>query len=269
MLKTANRGSSLVEAVIIVAIGCVPVVSGLLVMHYQLLNKLEEKAATSVREAVYAVDLALDDLHEVALRAMPLANDDCSAAKSSLRKHINVSRQLYAVTLTRDGSATCGSLSGSDYAPEPFTADRLLRLTFNTTSLPNAVLVDYRPSLTSPGVVVSAYGLKLRQQLQGFFDGLYLIMEVGDDYIWKDGDSRDAKRPIPAEFPNRAVSTRYGYTIQGGYPEGFSRQELHASMRQVLPSLALVGLVTAAATYLGVFRHRLQWRRSRREEHQA
>jgi len=52
------------------------------------------------------------------------------------------------------------------------------------------------------------------------------------------------------------MSARYGYTVKGGYPEGFTAQEIRQSVLQIAPSLMLVGIVTGSIVYLALFRAR-------------
>ncbi|EFI8498779.1 hypothetical protein A9817_004832, partial [Escherichia coli] len=60
MDKFMHAGRSLLELVLLMAVGLVPVFSGLLVINYQQEAKLADNAEVSVREAVFSVDQALD-----------------------------------------------------------------------------------------------------------------------------------------------------------------------------------------------------------------
>lgn len=71
MSKIMHAGRSMVELLLLIAVALVPVVSGLLVMAFQLEAKLAENASISVQEAVFSVDSALDRMHETALRTLP------------------------------------------------------------------------------------------------------------------------------------------------------------------------------------------------------
>ena len=117
-------------------------------------------------------------------------------------------------------------------------------------------MLAYQLSKLNLGVIVTSYGTMLRNELRAFQTGLTLVLEFGDLYIWTDGDSRDPARPSQAEFFQEGVSEKYGYTVKAGYAQGYSANETRQTMRQLFPSLALVGIITGAITYWGLFRQR-------------
>ncbi|MNH28632.1 hypothetical protein D3C79_888150 [compost metagenome] len=60
--------------------------------------------------------------------------------------------------------------------------------------------------------------------------------------------------PNHAENTLKLTSQQYGYTVHAGYPDGQSWQAIRHAMRAALPSLLLVGIMTSAAGYWGMFR---------------
>ncbi|MDF0732998.1 CSS-motif domain-containing protein [Pseudomonas entomophila] len=262
MSKFVHAGRSLLDLLIILAIGLVPVASGLLVMSYQLDRKLEENSRVSLNEAIFAIDRSLDGIHTAALGALPLASEHCDAVRQKLSGYVSRDQRLHSMMLIRDGQEFCSSLSTSDNLPRLVDTASPVKLLFNAPSMPNSALVRYQLTKSNPGVIVTAYGTVLRNELSGFQDGLVLVLKFGEQYIWSAGDSRDPQPPSQSEHFNRAVSKKYGYTVQGGYPQGFRKEELRQSAVQVLPSLALVGLVTAVIVYWGIFRNRSKGKRN-------
>ena len=113
MSKIMHAGRSLLELLLILAIGLVPVVSGLLVMVFQLEKKLAENARISVQEAVYSVDQSLDRMHATALNALPLAGKPCDQVASTLRDQVARLSMVRSLTLVSDGQAYCTSASDS------------------------------------------------------------------------------------------------------------------------------------------------------------
>lgn len=105
--------------------------------------------------------------------------------------------------------------------------------------------------------MATAYAEQLRAELKGFQDGLTLLLEVGDAYIWN-GDSHSLTRPSQTEYFHHAVSDRYGYTVKVGYAEGYSAQEARQSMILVLPSLVLIGIVTGFVIFWAMWRRGFQ-----------
>ena len=92
-----------------------------------------------------------------------------------------------------------------------------------------------------------------------------LLLEFDDRYLWSGGDSRAGARPSQDEFSTSMLSQKYGYRVVGGYAEGFTAREIRQSMRQTLPSLLLVGVLTASVVFLALMKGRAN-RRSRAAE---
>jgi len=257
MSRFTYAGRSLLELLLILTIGLVPMVSGLLVMMYQLERKLEENAQVSVQEAIFAIDRVLDHLQMAASSALPLAGQPCAQALGPLERLAAGDPRIRSLVLTRDGQAYCSTIeTTSSYSPSFYSPNAHIQLNFNSPVTPNGVVVELRLTYANPGVIATAYGLELRNELRGFQDGLVLLVEFGNKYLWSSGDSRDAQRPSQSEFFRSAMSSKHGYMVKGGYPEGYTTQEFRQSMLQILPSLALVGLLTGAITYWGIFRSR-------------
>jgi len=267
MLKIMHAGRRLRELLLLISVGLVPVVTGLLVMIVQLEMKLAENATLSVQEAVFSVDQALDRLHEAALRALPLADQPCDSVKSVLQDQVVSRSMLRSLTLVDSDRAYCSSTSDSLEHLSAFAlSGRQVELYYGQSDNRRKLLVNYYLQGKNGGVIVTAYAIQLRSELDGFQDRLILLLEFDDRYIWSQGDSRDAQRPSQSEFSASAVSSRYGYRVKGGYAEGFTAQEIRQSMLQIVPSLMLVGIVTGSMVYLGLYRART-YRRGAAAEH--
>ncbi|MFF7064657.1 CSS-motif domain-containing protein [Pseudomonas sp. NPDC008258] len=257
MLKIMHAGRRLRELLLLATVGLVPVISGLLVMIVQLETKLAENAAISVQEAVFSIDQALNRLHEAAQRAMPLAGKHCASVKSQLQEQVVSRSMIRSLTLVEGNEAYCSSTSDSLEHLSSFAASgQQVELSYGQPDKRRKLLVNYYLQGNNGGVIVTAYAVQLRSELDAFQDGLTLLLEFDERYIWSKGDSRDAQRPSQSEFPASALSTRYGYRVKGGYAEGFTAQEIYQSMMQIFPSLMLVGIVTGSIVYLGLYRSR-------------
>ena len=257
MLKIIHAGRSLRELLFLITVGLVPVVSGLLVMIVQLEMKLAENAAVSVQEAVFSVDQALNRLHEAAQLALPLAGKPCESVKSVLQEQVVSRSMLRSLTLVKGNEAYCSSTSDSlDYLSALTLSSQQVDLSYGQPDRRRKLLVNFYVQGSGSGVIVTAYASQLRNELDAFQDGLTLLLEFGDRYIWNKGDSRDAQRPSQSEFLATALSARYGYRVKGGYAQGYTAQEIRQSMMQILPSLILVGIVTGSIVYLGLVRAR-------------
>ncbi|MGE7989583.1 CSS-motif domain-containing protein [Pseudomonas sp. NPDC089554] len=256
MLRSTHAGRSLLEVLMTLAVGLVPITSGLAVMGYQLDKKLEQVSSTSLQEALFVIDRALDDVNQTTLKALPLSGKPCRAVQDELKGLVLRSPHLHSLSLTQDGQAYCSSASAFALHSPNFAPGEHVKLDFGVPTVPNEAILEYRLPDKNPGVSASAYGVKLRNELNGFQSGLVLLLEFGDNYLWSAGDSRSAERPSQAEYFQSEASTKYGYTVKVGFPAGYRQQELLQATLQTLPSLALVGLLTSAFIYWGLFRSR-------------
>ncbi|GLO15085.1 hypothetical protein PPUJ20028_36690 [Pseudomonas putida] len=257
MLKILNAGHRLRELLLLCTVCLVPVISGLLVMVVQLEMKLAENANISVQEAVFSVDQALNRIHEAAQRAMPLAGKPCENVKDALQDQVVSRSMLRSLTLVEGNEAYCSSTSDSlEHLTSFALSGQQVELSYGQPDKRRKLLVNYYLQGKNGGVIVTAYAVQLRNELDGFQDGLTLLVEFDDRYIWSQGDSRDAQRPSQSEFFASALSDKYGYRVKGGYAVGFTALEIRQSMLQIFPSLMLVGILTGSMVYLGLYRAR-------------
>nr|WP_314615515.1 CSS-motif domain-containing protein [uncultured Pseudomonas sp.] len=255
MSRTTTIGRSMLELLLILSISLIPVASGLAVMVYQQDRKLEENARVSVQEAIYSVDLSLDRLHAIANNALALAGKPCAEAKVSLTKLATETQYLRSLTLAEGGEAYCSSMAGfADAQLSQAGPSMPVQLAFISTLAPEGALLVHQVEHEAFSAIATAYADQLRNELRAFQDGLTLLLQFGDGYIWADGDSRDLSRPSQAEYFHRGISEKYGYTVEAGYAEGFSANEARQSMLMVLPSLVLIGVVTGSVIYWALFR---------------
>ncbi|MGO3987343.1 CSS-motif domain-containing protein [Pseudomonas sp. SAS7] len=261
MLKIMHARHRLRELLLLITVGLVPVISGLLVMIVQLEMKLAENATISVQEAVFSIDQALNRMHEAAQRALPLAGQSCDSVKNVLQDQAVSRSMLRSLTLVKGDKAYCSSTSDPLEHLSAFAlSGRQVELSYGQPDNRRKLLVNYYLQGKNGGVIVTAYAIQLRNELDGFQDGLTLLLEFDDRYIWSKGDSRDVKRPSQSEFSASALSSHYGYRVKGGYADGFTAKEIRQSMLQIVPSLMLVGIGTGSIVYLGLYRARAQRR---------
>ncbi|MNH23405.1 CSS motif domain associated with EAL [compost metagenome] len=168
-----------------------------------------------------------------------------------------------SLSLVEDNQAYCSTTSHSLAHLSSFAlSGRQVELSYGPPDKRPQLLINFYVYEKSHGVIVTAYATQLRNELDGFQDGLTLLLEFEDRYIWSDGDSRKGQRPSQSEFTASALSAKYGYKVKGGYAQGYTAQEARQSMLKILPSLMLVGIVTGSIVYLALFRARSHRRAS-------
>lgn len=257
MSKLKYAARSLLQLLLIMGVGLVPVASGLTVMVYQLENNLDEHARVTASEAVVVIDRVLDNLLSAASDTLAYAGRPCDRVIGALKARTAKDSRISSLMLTRNNIGYCSTL------PPPYpklhhsdTQSPNVRLNLTSPSTPNGVVVEYWLAANNSGVVATAYGLALRNALYGFQGDLVMLLEFDDKYIWARGDSREPTRPSQSEFFQSARSVKHGYTLKAGYPTGHTAHEIHHSLLGTLPSLALVGVLTAAMAYWGIHRKR-------------
>ncbi|AQW68639.1 CSS-motif domain-containing protein [Pseudomonas parafulva] len=263
MDKFVHAGRSLLELVLLMAVGLVPVFSGLLVINYQQEAKLEENAEVSVREAVFSVDQALDRVHEVAMSTLPLAGQPCSRIKRALVDQVTSRSMLRSLAVIEDGKAYCNSASDSlEVLTEIASTGEFLTFDHQMLDAQGYLLMNMHLQGERTGVIATSFPIQLRSELDAFKDGLTLVLEFDKHAVWKDGDSLHGERPSVAEFTHELASTHYPYRVVGGYPEGYIAQEIRTAVFNVLPSLMLVGLLTGSVIYVVLGKMRVRQRDS-------
>lgn len=260
MSKIMHAGRSLLELLLLIALGLVPVVSGLLVMVFQLETKLAENANISVQRQFSALIKRWTACTKPLFRPCPLRAN--LAMTSSARCGTVASRSMVrSLSLLKDDQAYCSTTSDSLAELSAFAlSGRQVELAYGPGSVANKLLVNFYLGGKDNGVIVTAYAMQLRNELDAFQDGLKLLLAFGDRYIWSHGDSRDRQRPSQSEFTASAHSAKYGYQVKGGYAQGYTAREARQSMLQIMPSLMLVGIVTGSIVYLTLFRARVNRR---------
>nr|WP_314484647.1 CSS-motif domain-containing protein [uncultured Pseudomonas sp.] len=263
MDKFMHAGRSLLELVLLMAVGLVPVFSGLLVISFQQEAKLEENAEVSVREAVFSIDQALDRVLEVAKSTLPLAGQPCERVKRALADQVTSRSMLRSLALVQDGQAYCSTASDSlDVLTEIASTPQQVILTQRMLDVHGHLLLNLQLQGERSSVIATSFPVQLRNELDAFKDGLTLVLEFDEHAVWKDGDSLNGERPSTAEFTHEQVSNNYPYRVVGGYPDGHRGQELRAAVFQMLPSLMLVGLMTGSVIYVVLGKVRVRRRDS-------
>ncbi|WP_313646068.1 CSS-motif domain-containing protein [Pseudomonas sp.] len=245
----------MVELLLALVISLLPVGTGLMIMVYQQDKKLADLAQVSLQEAIYSVDLAVDRIHAAAEHTLRLAGTDCKAARGEMLEWVNRDSYLRSLALTHAERGLCTTLGASqELWPRSADAQSSLQLMFNGPGAGDAPLLVYELQQQNARVVATSYAELLRNELRAFQTGVTLVLEFADAYIWLEGDSRDGLRPSLAEFTVEGTSQKYGYTVKTGFAQGYSARETRQTMKQLFPSLALVGLITGAIVYWALFR---------------
>lgn len=249
-------GRSLLDLVLLTAIGLAPVFCGVLIMLMQVDRKLDELSRFAAIEAVHRVDQVIGMLHDSSSRNLHLAGQSCLGVVQQLRSHVAALPNLRSLALTRGNTRYCDTVAGEQSQPvesRRFSKHRLwLEHGYSTVS--HAPILNYWLREQPNGVIAQVDARTLVGELEGFENDILLRLEFGADYLWPQHSEADALLPDQREHRARAISEQFGYSVQAGYPLGHSRQEMQQWIIMTLPSLILVGILTGGIAYWGMLR---------------
>jgi len=256
MVPHSHAGRSLVEFLVTLLIGLAPVACGLLVLTLQVDRKQEETIEVTAREAVYAIDRFIDSLHGTANKALRLTSEPCEAILPELRKEVAIQPNVRSLALKKGETIYCSTLFGSTditLVPGSFVSDRL-RIYPSFRTIPGSHILLYRLRTDAFAAVAVAHLQPLQAELLGFQNSVVLSLQFGDQHVWTTGNGEYHMVPNHAENTQQLTSEKYGYTVHAGYSAGESWRAIRQAIQAALPSLLLVGIMTSAAGYWGLFR---------------
>lgn len=256
MVPHSHSGRSLVEFLITLLIGLAPVACGLLVLIVQVDRKQEETIEVTAREAVYTIDRVIDTLHVTTSQVLSLTGESCEGILPELRKEAAKQPNVRSVALKKGETVYCSSLFGStdfQISPGSYVSDRL-RIYPSVRTNPGAYILMYRLRADAYAAVTVAYLQPLQAELLGFQNSVVLSLQFGEHYVWATGNGEYYRVPNHAENTLQLTSEKHGYIVHAGYSDGESWRAIRQAIQSALPSLLLVGIITSAAGYWGLFR---------------
>lgn len=251
-----RAGRVLLELLVTLLIGLTPVGCGLLIVVWQVDKQLEEAAEVALRETLHNADGILDEMHAASTNVINLTDFPCEKALPRLRTEVVLHPDLRSLVLVRENRAYCSTLHGeSQIIVDPGNYfNQRLRLEPGNSVTPDSAVLYYRLQEYPVGVLALSDGKHLQAILDGIMAKVTLVMQFGDAYLWRNGIVAEDNLPNHQEQHVLAVSSKYGYTLHAGYPDGHTVKETIANVNQVLPSVLLVGMMTSAAAYWAMFR---------------
>ncbi|MFK3907508.1 CSS-motif domain-containing protein [Pseudomonas monteilii] len=259
-----SAGRILLDLLLTLTISVIPIACGITMMVFQLEAKLSENAKVSLNEAIYAIDKVIDGLHDVSARALYLANRPCTETLPELNALASGNPMVRSLVLLRSEAVHCSSLRGTqvDQVDLKQLHGERVSLVFGAQSSPGRPVLAYSLDTGETGIIATAHGSVVSSELSGFQDQLILIVRIGEARVWAAGSSA-SETGVPALDPRGSqTSAKYGYTVLVGYPPGHLGQEVRLMFPTVLPSLLLVGLLTACVTYWSLYRKEREMRQA-------
>ncbi len=238
--------------------GLLPVLLGVVILHWQAERSLELSTAQTAEEAVRQFDLMLDNTALAARTLLPLAGQPCdNGAQLALREQVTRRPFVRATTLSWQKNIYCSSLFGSNYAspvnPDDYVDGRLWLMNGNPVT-PDTALLVYRLVDGDKAAFASIDGYHLTNALRLISRYAQLVLQVGPHWLGADGKVRNTALPEFAVAHQHLVSGRYHYSVDAGMPAG----EVWRYMQARYP--ALFSLVLFFGVLAGLIAHWLQKR---------
>ncbi|OLS62616.1 CSS-motif domain-containing protein [Pseudomonas putida] len=262
--RTSHPGHALLTLLTLLLIGLAPVAFGLLVMAWQVNKQLDESAVLALRDARLGVDSLLDSLHGASNKVLNLAEYACDKALPALHSEVVGNPQLRSLTLVRENRAYCSTLRGESgllVDPGDYFNHRL-RLEAGNDNTPDSAILYYRLQEYPYGVLAVADGEILQRVLRGTRLPESVKLQFGPTLIGALGEVEDSLEALSSEPDMSQVSPMYGYTLHILHPPGHAVRQLLDNSLVVVPSLLLVGIMTAAGSYWAMYRRRRGMRRA-------
>ncbi|MFK0310744.1 EAL domain-containing protein [Pseudomonas sp. NPDC090233] len=225
-------------------IGVLPLAFGLVVMNWQIERELRASSQATTLQVVQQVERILDSLAGTAQTLLPLAGSPCEQAQLALRSQVTRNAFVRSTNLFRNNTLYCTSLFGEFDEPvdaRDYTDGKLWLMDGNSVTPGHALLV-YRASDGERGVIVTVDGDHLLTALRLIGPDETLQLRVGDAWIGKDGLVQHGPSPVAPLADITLGSTRYPFSVHGGYAADKRGELLRSRYPPLLSLLLLLGV---------------------------
>ncbi|MCO7526039.1 cyclic diguanylate phosphodiesterase [Pseudomonas asiatica] len=200
-------------------VGVLPVACGLAVMNWQIEREMHASSQATTRQVVEHVERILDNLSSAAHALLPLVDSPCDEVQLMLRAHVTRNAFVRSTNLFRHNALYCTSLFGAfdePVNPGDYIDGKLWLMDGNSVT-PGHPLLVYRASDGDRGAISTVDGEHLLTALRLIGPDEELQIRVGDAWLGKDGIVHKGVPPAAASANVQLGSTRYPFSVHGGY----------------------------------------------------
>ncbi|MDD0974198.1 EAL domain-containing protein [Pseudomonas fontis] len=244
-----RTGRSPFRALLPWLVGVMPILFGVLIMHWQAQRELQYRAQSTAEQAVEHLDWIVSNLSGAATSLLPLAGNPCAEVQLALREVVTRTSFVRSTNLFHAGNLYCSSLFG-DYS-EPVNAtdyvDGTLWLMDGNSVTPGHALLVYRVSNGEDGAISTADGDHLITALRLIGPGVGLRMQVGPRWIGEDGKVHSEAMQAYAESHEVATSKRFPYSIHSGFEAGESWRLMGSEYPALYGLMVFLGVAAGTA----------------------
>ena len=230
-------------------VGALPLGFGLIVMNWQIERELRADSKATTRQVVEQIEHILDNLSSTAQALLPLAGSPCEQTQLTLRGQLTRNAFVRSTNLFQHNTLYCTSLFGEfdePVDPRDYTDGTLWLMDGNSVT-PGRALLVYRASDGDRGAITTVDGEHLLTALRLIGPNQELQLRVGDDWMGKDGLVHQGQLPRAPVAEVTQSSTRYPFSVHGGYSDGTPGQLLRSHYPALLSLLLLLGVVAGIA----------------------
>jgi len=228
-------------------VGVLPVLCGLGIMNWQVEREMQANSQATTRQAVEHIERILDNLSGAANALLPLTASPCDQAQLALRAQVTRNAFVRSTNLFRHNNLFCTSLFGEFDEPvnaSDYTDGKLWLMDGNSVT-PGHPLLVYRASDGDHGAITTVDGDHLLTALRLIGPDEDLHIRVGNAWMGKDGAVHKGMPPAAASANVLMGSTRYPFSVQGGYSADKQGQLLRSHYPALLSLLLVLGGVAA------------------------
>ncbi|WP_026001366.1 EAL domain-containing protein [Pseudomonas donghuensis] len=247
-LTVKRPGRWTLRALLPWAVGAVPVLCGLVIMHLQAERALDARSQATAQQVVAQVELILDNISGAARSLLPLAGLPCMEEKLALRDQVTRRSFVRSTNLVYRNELYCSSLFGpySEQVNASDYVDGKLWLMNGNSVTPGHPLLVYRVYEGERGAISTVDGDHLLTALRLIGPHTQLLLQVGRYWMGKDGLVHEGLAPAAAVAPVRLDPSHYPFSIHSGYEHGKIGQVMRDEYPALFGLLVFLGVIAGA-----------------------
>lgn len=230
-------------------VGVLPLLCGLAVVRWQVEHDLRSSSLSTARDVRQHVEEILDSLATAAHRLLPKAGQPCQDVQLALRTETTRNAFVRSTNLFDHNTLYCTSLFGDfdePVDPRDYTDGQLWLMDGNSVT-PGSALLVYRASQGERGAISTVDGRHLLTALRLIGEDDVLQIQVGKHWMGADGRVQGGTPPAAPSAAVTVSSTRYPFSVHGGYGANKPGEVMRARYPALLSLLLVLGTVAGAA----------------------
>jgi hypothetical protein len=244
-------GARVKHFLLLVMVGLIPVISGMLILYWQVDRSLTRASVEAGQRAISQLDRTIERADDLAARASNLVGKPCTEVLEPMRRLVASYPAVRSLALGDQESLYCGSELGvldRTLASELAGAGRLL-LRASSSAAPNRPSMVFRREEDAHTLYAVIDGQVLGQSLSHANGSAGVLLEQNGLFLNADGEVTHYQFNSHGEHHSVQMSSLYGYRVHSGYAAGQSMVQLKMQALPMFGTLLLLGVVTAGVCH--------------------